>query len=149
MNSFNIGTINNELSDAHLAQKVDTIEISAKGFESTIHQGMVVMHLYLMLLSPSAGKDHYRIQLDVNCSLVNGIVQPDVTMTGRDVIPTGSHIATVLSFAILEPHNIAVGDLLELLTSAGLDSTTVNVYNTACGRFCFQSLKVFAEKGLI
>ncbi len=55
------------------------IELSAKGFESAIHQGTLVMHLYLMLLSPSAGEDHYRIQLDVNCALVNGIVQPDVT----------------------------------------------------------------------
>ncbi len=55
------------------------IELSAKGFESAIHQGTLVMHLYLMLLSPSAGEDHYRIQLDVNCALVHGIVQPDVT----------------------------------------------------------------------
>ncbi len=70
-------------------------------------------------------------------------------MTGRDVIPTGSQVASVLSFPILEPHNIAVGDLLEVLTSAGLDSTTVNAHNAACGRFCFWSLKVFAEEGLI
>ncbi len=70
-------------------------------------------------------------------------------MTGRDVIPMGSQVASVLSFPILEPHNITVGDLLEVLTSAGLDSTTVNAHNAACSHFCFRSLKVFAEEGLI
>ncbi len=60
----------------------------------------------------------------------------------------GTHIDRVLSFPILEP-NISVRDLLELLISAGLDSATINANNAACGQFCFQTMKTFADHGLI
>lgn len=65
------------------------------------------------------------------------------------MIPMSTHVVRVLSFPILEPHDICLGDLLALLASAGLDTTTVNVNNAACGPFCFQALKLFTEMGLI
>ncbi|SJL03260.1 uncharacterized protein ARMOST_06612 [Armillaria ostoyae] len=72
-----------------------------------------------------------------------------VSVTARDVVPTGTHIGRVLSFPILEPDTVRVGDLLALLTSAGLDTVTVNSGNAACGHFCFQALNTFTENGII
>ncbi len=40
--------------------------------------------------------------------------------TGRDVIPSGKHIGRIVEFEVLEP--TCVGDLLELLVEAGLDT---------------------------
>lgn len=52
-----------------------------------------------------------------------------------------------MEFEVLEP--TCVGDLLELLVEAGLDTTTINVNNAACGRFCFKALNAFANNGII
>ncbi len=52
-----------------------------------------------------------------------------------------------MEFKVLEP--TCVGDLLELLVEAGLDTTTINVNNAACGRFCFKALNAFANNGII
>ncbi|PBK80888.1 hypothetical protein ARMGADRAFT_1091758 [Armillaria gallica] len=102
-----------------------------------------------MLLSPPTGEGEYnRLQMDVSCSLDNGVVVPTVNLIGCDCVPTGTHVDRVLSFPILDP-NISVGDLLELVISAGLDHATINANNAACGRFCFQTMKTFADHGLI
>ncbi|SJL18559.1 uncharacterized protein ARMOST_22153 [Armillaria ostoyae] len=149
MASFNTGAIKvDHLSPACLAQKVENIELSAKPFDSSIH-ATLTMHLYLMLISPSSHTGAKRLQLDVYCSLVNGVMEPEVTVTACDVVPTGTHIGRVLSFPILEPDTVRVGDLLALLTSAGLNTVTVNSGNTACSHFCFQALNTFMENGII
>ncbi|KAK0483889.1 hypothetical protein IW261DRAFT_1561675 [Armillaria novae-zelandiae] len=106
------------------------------------------MHFYLILISSQLWGLWQRLQLDIMCSWQNDVVTPEVTVTGHDCIPTGTHIDQVLSFPLLRT-DISAGDLLELITGAGLDNVMVNANNAACGHFCFQALQTFADAGLI
>ncbi|KAK0478121.1 hypothetical protein IW261DRAFT_1420330 [Armillaria novae-zelandiae] len=136
MDSFNTGTIIfNEVNTAHLSHTVSQVELCAKPFMSMVHDNAFITHFYLILTSSQLWGLWQRLQLDI-------------MVMGRDCIPTGTHIDRVLSFPLLRT-DISAGDLLELITGAGLDNVMVNANNAACSRFCFQALQTFADAGLI
>ncbi|KAK0476930.1 hypothetical protein EDD18DRAFT_1114983 [Armillaria luteobubalina] len=133
-----------------LLANVSTVELCAKPFVHLSKHADRIMHFYMILVSSTglAGARWRRLQLDVTSDYQPDGTIPQVTVTERDRIPSGTHMGRLLSFAILD-EDVSVGCLLEILTEAGLDSVTVNAHDAACGRFCFRSLKMFADVGLI
>ncbi|PBK83665.1 hypothetical protein ARMGADRAFT_1037666 [Armillaria gallica] len=151
MASFNIGAIKWEsLPPTRLALPISTIELLAKAFISPTFT-VTIIHFYLMLISPSSGGD-LRIQLNIYCDHVNEMIQPYVLVSycwqchHPDVIPSGKHIACIMEFEVLEPTR--VGDLLELLVEASLNTTTINMNNTTGHRTRINGTKKFATQAL-
>ncbi|PBK86242.1 hypothetical protein ARMGADRAFT_1035696 [Armillaria gallica] len=151
----NVGTIKLELlNPARLALQLSTIELLTKSFTSTFFASEII-HFYLMLISPSSGGD-LCIQLDIYCKTINGAIELYVmfwshtvgSATAWDIFPSGTHMQRLEEFEVLTP-TMCVGDLLEILIDANLDTMTINMNNAMCGRFCFQVLNNFAKNGII
>ncbi|KAK0197383.1 hypothetical protein F5146DRAFT_1130186 [Armillaria mellea] len=104
-----------------LARVVEQILGWVTPFDSNII-GKRILHYFLVWPIPMPGHKYERIQLDVQCVIMEDGVFPNVNANTHDMIPTTAEIWPMLDLAIITEDKPMVGQLMTVLTTAGLDT---------------------------
>ncbi|KAK0187011.1 hypothetical protein F5146DRAFT_1003988 [Armillaria mellea] len=131
-----------------LARAVEWILGWVTLFDSNII-GKRILHYFLIWPIPMPGRKYERIQLDIQCVITEDGVFPNVNANARDMIPTTAEIWPMLDLAIITEDKPTVGQLMTVLTTAGLDTIQMGSNCAACRCWVFRTLKVFMDACLI
>ncbi|KAK0186230.1 hypothetical protein F5146DRAFT_1004387 [Armillaria mellea] len=137
-----------DIGKKHLARVVEQILGQVTPFDSNII-GKRILHYFLVWPIPTPGHKYERIQLDVQCIITEDGVFLNVNANTHDMILTIAEIWPMLDLAIIAKDKPMVGQLMMVLTTAGLDTIQMGSNCVACHRWVFCILKVFMDAHLI
>ncbi|KAK0189626.1 hypothetical protein F5146DRAFT_1001867 [Armillaria mellea] len=136
------------IGEKHLARAVERILGQVTPFDSNII-GKRILHYFLVWPILMPGRKYERIQLNVQCIITEDEVFPNVNANTHDMILTTAEIWPILDLAIIAEDKPMVGQLMTVLTTAGLDTIQMGSNCAACRHWVFHALKVFADACLI